>query len=97
MYASGALSIAVCDRCGFKVPYQDLRADGNSPGLRVCQREGCWDNFDPWRLPAIQPDAISLQNPRPDVSLVTSTPGLSLEPPGTDIWITTEDGLVIAI
>ena len=67
MLASGLASIAVCDRCNMKVPYQALRADGNSPGLRVC--ETCWDPLNPWRLPSIQPDPITLRFPRPDAEL----------------------------
>ena len=62
------LAIAVCDRCGFKRRYVDLRPDPNTPGLRVCRT--CADQFDPWRLPAPAPDKISLEFPRPDVSLV---------------------------
>lgn len=45
-----------------------LRADGNSPGLRVCL--DCWDPKNPWRLPPIKPDAITLKFPRPDVPLI---------------------------
>ena len=60
------LAIAICDRCQSKVPYNALRPDGNSPGLRVCR--SCWDVKDPWRLPARRPDRISLKNPRPYVA-----------------------------
>ena len=66
--ASGRASIAICDRCNFKYPYQKLRADGNTPGLRVC--ESCWDCKDPWRLPPRQPDPMALKYPRPDTPLV---------------------------
>lgn len=69
-FASGDLAIAICDRCQRKVPYKQLRPDGNSPGLRVCEDPGCWDNKDPWRLPPIQPDALVLRFPRPDVPLI---------------------------
>ena len=73
--ASGYASIAVCDRCCFKYPYQELRADGNSPGLRVC--EECRDPKDPWRLPPARPDAIALKYPRPDTPLWPPTnPGV---------------------
>ncbi len=65
--SDGRASIAICDRCNCKYPYQVLRADGNSPGLRVCP--DCWDVKNPWRLPPIQPDAISLKYPRPDTPL----------------------------
>lgn len=77
--ASGRASIAICDRCNFKYPYQDLRADGNSPGLRVCQT--CWDPKNPWNLPPIQPDPISLKYPRPDTPLIagdTSYPDITV-------------------
>lgn len=66
--APGTASQAICDRCCFRYKYQELRPDGNTPGLRVC--ESCWDPRDPWRLAPIQPDAIALQFPRPDTPLV---------------------------
>lgn len=68
-FASGDMANAICDRCSRKVPYKELRPDGNSPGLRVCQDPGCWDMKDPWRLPPIQPDAFVLRFPRTDVPL----------------------------
>lgn len=60
-------SIAVCDRCKMKVAYDDLIADRNAPGLRVCV--GCSDNLDPWRLPARLAENITLRFPRPDEPL----------------------------
>jgi hypothetical protein len=68
MLASGRASIAICDRCCFKVQYQVLRSDPNYKGLRVCP--DCLDKKDPWRLPPLQPDAIALKYPRPDTPLV---------------------------
>lgn len=65
---SNKVAIGICDRCCFKFKNSHLRADGNTPGLRVC--EECWDPKDPWRLPPIQPDAIALKYPRPDTPLV---------------------------
>jgi hypothetical protein len=84
IYAPGDLSIGICDRCSQKVPYRDLRADGNSPGLRICQDAGCWDPRDPWRLPPIQPDPIVMRFPRPDVSVATTSDdtGTYDPPPG---------------
>ena len=64
----GVMAIAICDRCRRKVPYGELAPDGNSPGLRVC-REGCSDQYDPYRLPTPQPEVISLQFPRPEQDL----------------------------
>jgi len=76
------LSIAVCDRCNRKVPYTELRSDPNFPGLRVCRDDV--DQFDPWRLPAIQTEVITLRHPRPDVPIglnpnnITTEIGLEL-------------------
>lgn len=88
---SNKVAIGVCDRCCFKHKLSELRADGNSPGLRVCQ--DCWDCKDPWRLPPVRPDAISLKYPRPDTPLwpfanepvvgpVWNGPGLKWNQPG---------------
>lgn len=65
---SNKVAIAICDRCNFKYKNSELVDDGNSPGLFVCK--DCRDPKDPWRLPAEQPDAISLKYPRPDTPLV---------------------------
>jgi len=65
--ASGELTIAICDRCKLKKPYRELRADGNAPGLRVCQE--CRDDFDPYRLPPKAPDPIAVRFTRPDAVL----------------------------
>lgn len=59
--------IAICGRCSTKVPYSALRSDSNYPALKVCR--DCWDEIDPYRLPARQTENISLQHPRPDVGL----------------------------
>lgn len=80
VYASGDLTIAVCDRCRTKVSYKTLRPDGQAPGLRVCLE--CRDNKDPYRLPARKTEGIALQKPRPDTSVAT-----------TDTFILTEQGL----
>jgi len=87
-YASGCLSNAICDRCRRKVPYRDLRPDGNSPGLMVCQDPGCWDPRDPWRLPPIQPDNIILRHPRPDTNISSAPP----EEEGTASYLELEQG-----
>jgi hypothetical protein len=41
--------------------------DPNFPGMRVCKDD--LDDFDPWRLPALQTENISLRFPRPDISV----------------------------
>lgn len=63
------LSVAICDRCKTKVPYDELRPDGNSNGLRVCGN--CRDNIDPYRLPSVRNEKITLRYPRPDEDIET--------------------------
>jgi hypothetical protein len=65
---NSVLTVAICDRCKRKVPYSDIRSDGNIPAIRVCG-DGCSDQFDPYRLPARQPERISVRFPRPDDNL----------------------------
>lgn len=61
------LGVAICDRCKFKAPTEELVPDPNIPGLRV--HKHCADQFDPYRLPAIQDDRINLPFVRPDLPL----------------------------
>lgn len=65
----GTVAIGICDRCRSKVPYTELRPDGNSPGLMVCSHPGCWDEKDPYRLPARKTETINLRHPRPETPL----------------------------
>jgi hypothetical protein len=76
--SSGDLMIAVCDRCHVKMPYTKLQPDGNSPGLRVCR--ACSDDKDPYRLPARQTEAVSVQTPRPDSGIAISSNYLLASP-----------------
>jgi hypothetical protein len=77
------LSVAVCDRCNRKMSYTLLKSDPNFPGLMVCPDD--LDQFDPWRLAAIQTENITLRHPRPDVSvaipgkggLITNAPNVA--------------------
>jgi len=64
-----SLAIKLCDRCGFKFPFDEVFTDPNN-GLQVCRKD--LDNYDPWRLPARMPEDISLRNPRPEVSIATT-------------------------
>jgi hypothetical protein len=64
---NSVLSVAICDRCSRKFAYVDLMPDPNFPGMRVCKED--LDDFDPWRLPAIQTENIALRFPRPDQSV----------------------------
>lgn len=70
---NSTLAIGQCDRCQRKFALDDLIPDGNSPGMRVCKR--CCDELDPYRLPARQPDDLTLPFYRPLVpSLLFDTP-----------------------
>lgn len=64
---NSVLSVAICDRCSRKFAYVDLMPDPNFPGMRVCAED--LDNFDPWRLPALQTENIALRFPRPDTNI----------------------------
>lgn len=70
---NSVLSVAICDRCSRKFAYTELMPDPNFPGMRVCKDDV--DQFDPWRLPAIQTENIALRFPRPDVSVATGPVG----------------------
>lgn len=59
--------IGICDRCRRKFPINDLQPDRNTPGLLVCEEDN--DEFDPWRLPAISSEDITLPHYRPDVPI----------------------------
>jgi hypothetical protein len=61
------LGIGICGRCSRKFSLDDLYPDPNYPGLRVCKDD--MDEYDPYRLPARQPEVIALQYPRPDTPL----------------------------
>lgn len=70
---NSVLSVAICDRCRMKFAYVDLMPDPNFPGMRVCKED--LDQFDPWRLPAIQTENIALRFPRPDTNIATGPVG----------------------
>jgi len=78
---NAVLSIAICDRCRMKRAYVNLGPDPNFPGLKVCD-QGCRDQFDPYRLPARQPEKIALRFPRPDASVATDPDSLITGPYG---------------
>lgn len=72
--SSGRIAIAICGRCSCKKNYQELSPDPNVPELMVCGE--CRDEFDPYRLPARQPDAFVLSRPRPDSDLIPTSTNL---------------------
>lgn len=66
------LGIAICSRCQIKRVLADLVEDGNLPKFYVCRKEispGCFDNFDPMRLPGRPPDKMNLPFSRPDLDI----------------------------
>ena len=82
---NSVLSVAICDRCNRKFAYTELMPDPNFPGMRVCKED--LDDFDPWRLPALQTENIALRFPRPDQSLATGPTGgnhITLGPVGNN-------------
>jgi len=73
------LGIGICTRCQTKRRLADLVEDGNLPQFYVCRSElspGCWDTFDPFRLPAPPPDRYDLPFTRPDQSIAIEPDGL---------------------
>lgn len=71
------LAIGICGRCSRKMSLDDLYPDPNYPGLRVCRVD--LDEYDPYRLPARQPEKIALQFARPDTPIGTDPLGLPTE------------------
>jgi len=86
------LGIALCSRCQRKRRLAELVDDGNIPNFKVCRREispGCWDQYDPMRLPPRAPDRFTLPFVRPDQDITMSEAarleaGLPLLPPPPD-------------
>jgi hypothetical protein len=71
------LAIGICGRCSRKFSLDDLYSDPNYPGLKVCLEDR--DEYDPYRLPARQPEKIALQFARPDTPIGTDPLGLPTE------------------
>jgi hypothetical protein len=75
-YASGRHSWSLCDRCGFRFRYLQIR---NEPGTawRVCStcNDGAFNlvSHPQNKPPPVFPDPQSLRYPRPDVNLVVGS------------------------
>lgn len=74
-FASGKRANAICDRCGLRCYYTELRGEtvrGKRTGLLVCDR--CWDPDHPQNFldKYVTADAQALRNPRPDTGLIAS-------------------------
>lgn len=85
---NASLAIGICGRCSRKFPIGELLPDPNYPGLRVCEVDK--DNFDPYRLPARQPENIALRYARPDTPIPTNPIGVISEE--EDGFLITEGG-----
>ena len=87
------MAIAICSRCSRKFPYDELSPDPNYPGVLVCDED--LDELDPWRLPSRETENITLEHPRPDLTL---TPGPSNVPVAPlQAVINTSTGNIIAV
>ena len=82
------LGIGICGRCSRKFSLDDLFSDPNYPGLRVCKDD--IDQYDPYRLPARQPEVIALRYARPDTPLYSNPAGLPTE--NDNAFLISEDG-----
>ena len=81
------LAIGICGRCSIKMPLDKLLPDPNSPGLLVCEKDR--DEYDPYRLPARQPDNIVLPFTRPDTPIGTDPAGVITQ--DDNYFLITED------
>ena len=81
------LAIGICGRCSIKMPLDKLLPDPNSPGLLVCEKDR--DEYDPYRLPARQPDNIVLPFTRPDTPIGTNPVGVITQ--DDNYFLITED------
>lgn len=75
------LGIGICQRCQTKRRLADLVEDGNIKKFMVCDpgqwpNRGCWDTYDPLRLPAPPPDRLDLPFVRPDNDITIHPDGL---------------------
>jgi hypothetical protein len=82
------LGIGICGRCSRKFSLDDLHSDPNYPGLMVCDADR--DDYDPYRLPARQPDNIVLLFARPDTPIGTDPAGVITQ--DDNYFLITEDG-----
>lgn len=71
------LGIGICGRCSRKFSLDELYSDPNYPGLKVCRVD--MDDYDPYRLPARQPEKIALRFARPDTPIATNPAGTITE------------------
>src|SRR5271168_3699525 len=78
---NNVIGIGLCARCSMKFPLDELDSDPNYPSLRVCRED--MDDYDTYRLPPRTIEDVTLERPRPDVHLQTTSaaPGDANWPP----------------
>jgi hypothetical protein len=91
---NATIAIFICDRCKMKRAIVEAMPDPNFPGLKVCQ-QGCADEKDPYRLPARKTEKITLQFPRPDVSVAVDPSDLSTDNYGGVILSTEQNTQIV--
>ena len=87
--------IGLCARCGIKFPLDELFDDPNYPGLKVCKKNDDMDDYDPYRLPALEPDQIVLDFVRPDLAIPAPLGPPTV--PGDPGWTVLADGLGVLL
>jgi hypothetical protein len=92
---NASIAIFICDRCRMKRAIVEAMPDPNFFGLKVCQ-QGCADQKDPYRLPARKTERITLQYPRPDVSVAVDPNDIVTTPYGGEVLSTEQSGQVPA-
>lgn len=88
---NAVIAIFICDRCKMKRPIIQAMPDPNFPGLKVCS-QNCADEKDPYRLPARKTERITLQFPRPDVSVAVNPNDIGTQPFGGYVLSTEQSG-----
>ncbi len=88
---NASIAVFICDRCRMKRPIIEAMPDPNFSGLKVCQ-QGCADEKDPYRLPARKTERITLQFPRPDVSVAVNPNDILTQPYGGEVLSTEQSG-----
>ena len=73
-YAQGKYARAICDRCGFDVPYSELRKEWT--GFKVCGE--CYEPKSPQLDPPHVTDPESLYQPRPTNPAPTTGQGYAI-------------------
>lgn len=70
-YASGKQSLAICDRCGQRYRYLELKLEWQ--GLKTCPE--CWEEKHPQLGPfKVPPEPQALYKPRPQEALPLDVP-----------------------